>query len=80
LGKSKAGHWWLTSAVLAIWEAEMGKIEVQDQTKQKVQETVCQTIAECLAYICHPKLYRKLRSGGLQFQASLDKVKPQYPW
>jgi hypothetical protein len=37
--RKTAGHWWLTPIILASWEAEIGKIMVQGQPRQIIQET-----------------------------------------
>jgi hypothetical protein len=37
--KDTAGCWWLMSAILATWEAEMWRIEVRRQPGQIVLET-----------------------------------------
>jgi hypothetical protein len=34
------GCWWFTPVILATWEAEIRRIEVQDQPKQIVHETL----------------------------------------
>jgi hypothetical protein len=38
--KRKVGHWWLTYVVLATQEAEIRRIEVQNQHRQIVLETL----------------------------------------
>jgi hypothetical protein len=43
---SLAGCWWLTPVILATWEAEIRRIAVRGQTRQKVQETPYQPIAQ----------------------------------
>jgi hypothetical protein len=37
--KHLARHWWLTSIIPAIWEAEFGRISVQGQPRQIVLQT-----------------------------------------
>jgi hypothetical protein len=41
----KARHQWVTSLILATWEAEMERIEVGGQPRQKVLETPSQPMA-----------------------------------
>jgi hypothetical protein len=38
--KVLAGHWWLTSVILATQEAEISRIEVQSQPGQIACETL----------------------------------------
>jgi hypothetical protein len=38
--KKKVGHWWFTPVIVAAWEAEIGRIKVQNQSEQIVQETL----------------------------------------
>jgi hypothetical protein len=61
--------WWLVPLILATWEAEIGKMTIQGQPKHIAQETTQETISTT-ACACHPKLCRRLRSGGSQFQVS----------
>jgi hypothetical protein len=35
----RARRWWLTSVILAIWEAEIERIEVLGQPRETVGET-----------------------------------------
>jgi hypothetical protein len=44
---SQARHWWLTPAILATWEAEMGKIVIPGQANQKVSKIPSQPTAGC---------------------------------
>jgi hypothetical protein len=37
--KKEARHWWLTSVILGIWEAEIGRITVLGQPGQIVYKT-----------------------------------------
>jgi hypothetical protein len=34
-----AGHWWLTPIIPATWDAEIGRIEVLGQSRQKGLKT-----------------------------------------
>jgi hypothetical protein len=34
-----AGYWWLTSVILAIWEAEIKRIKAEGQFRQTVLKT-----------------------------------------
>jgi hypothetical protein len=52
--------------ILATWEAEIQRIEAHCQPGQKVHETPLS---------CYPKLCRRLRLGGLWFQAIQGKKK-----
>jgi hypothetical protein len=61
-----AGHQWVTSVILATWEAEIRRIRIGGQPGQKVLEGPSQPIVGCSGIPCHPKLHRRLRSGGLQ--------------
>jgi hypothetical protein len=44
-GKKSAGHGWLTSIILATWEAEIRRTELQSYWGQKVHEIPSQVIA-----------------------------------
>jgi hypothetical protein len=37
--KLKVGCWWLVPIILATWETEVRRMEVQDQARQIVHET-----------------------------------------
>jgi hypothetical protein len=60
-----AGHWWLTSVILATWEAEIGRIIIQVRPCQKVCDIPSQRKkAVCEACTCHPGTSEKLKIGG----------------
>jgi hypothetical protein len=43
--KNKKGlAWWVKSVILAIQEAEIGRIAILGQSRQKILETTCQPI------------------------------------
>jgi hypothetical protein len=48
--------------ILAIWEAEIGRIMIQGQSGQKVWETPTQPIARCGGL---GKITRERRAGGV---------------
>jgi hypothetical protein len=35
-----AGYWWFTPLILAVWEAEIGRIMIQGQSRQIVHENL----------------------------------------
>jgi hypothetical protein len=45
---------WLTSIILAIQKAEIRRMEVREQTGQKVNETSSTDKADCGSKFCHP--------------------------
>jgi hypothetical protein len=55
----------LSPTILDTWEAEIGRIEVQDQPGQKALPTTSQPIkASCAgAFACHPSYTGKINRG-----------------
>jgi predicted P-loop ATPase len=64
-GEYEAGHWWITSVILATQEAELRRVVVQSQPRQIVHEILSQ------------KTHHKKRTGGVT-QGVGPEFKPQY--
>jgi hypothetical protein len=60
-------HWWLTSIILATWEAESRRILIQGQARQKVCKTPSQQkkLLSVMAHNCHSSYSRKPKIRGL---------------
>jgi hypothetical protein len=66
-------HSWFTPVILTTWEAEMRRLLVLGQPRQKVSETPYQPIPRCSGMLPSSQIIRETEIGSTAVQANLGK-------